>query len=145
MPWRPCSQPLSLVLEEVADALGDAQMALAGVIEYGGGLGRAAQRAKILRVSRGLRRLAERLEQTQSTDHKNQRMCSTQLVEGLLQAADNLELLIAQVTEAEDLPPPVRAGIFDRLLEPISLLRLVAAEIEHPLGTDKTLNVSVDT
>jgi hypothetical protein len=85
------------------------------------------------------------LEETQCSTDEERRMRSTQLIEELLQVADKAELLTAQVARAEDLPSPMRAGISDRLLQLTSLLRLTAAEIEHPLGTDKTLNVLVDT
>ena len=144
MSLRPSPNPLRTALEEVADALGDAQMSLAGVIEYGGRLDGAARRARLASVSRHLRRLADRLEREQTTGKRERRMRSLQLVEELLQIADKAEFLTAQVTQTEDLPLPMRAGISDRLLQLTSLLRLTAAEIERPLGTDKTLNVPVD-
>lgn len=119
-------------------------MSLAAVIEYGGGVGCAGRRTRLTGLSRRLHRLADRLKQDQTTDNKDWRMRSTQLVEELLQVADKAELLIAQVTEAEELPLPMQAGISDRLLQLTSLLRVNAAEIERPLGTDKTHNVPID-
>jgi len=67
-----------------------------------------------------------------------------QLVEELLQVADNAELLIPEVAETDNLPLPLRAGLSDRLLQLVSLLRLSAKEIERPLGADKTFNLPVD-
>ncbi len=72
-------------------------------------------------------------------------MHSTDLVEELLHVADKAELLTAEVTKTEGLPLPMRAGISDRLLQLISLLRLTAAEIDRSLGTHKTFNVPIDS
>jgi hypothetical protein len=132
------------MLEEIADALGDAQMSLAAVIELGGGLEDAARRARVAMVSRRLRRLAERLEPGQSKKDQERPMRPPQLVEELLQVADNAELLIPEVAETDNLPLPLRAGLSDRLLQLVSLLRLSAKEIERPLGADKTFNLPVD-
>ena len=70
-------------------------------------------------------------------------MRSAHLVEELLQVADRAEFVTAQVDKAEDLPLPMRAGIADRLLQLTSLLRLLAKELERPIGTDKTFNLPI--
>jgi len=141
---RPCPNPLRSTLEDIADALGDAQMGLAAVIEYGGGLDGAARRTRLTELSRRLRRLANRLEQDPTTNGKHRRIRSTHLVEELLQVADKAELLTGAVIDAEGPPVLMRGGIPDQLLQLTSLLRLTAAEIAHPLGTEGTLNVPVD-
>jgi len=116
-------------------------MNLAGVIEYGGGLDRNVRRTRLTELSRRLRRLADRLDEDETTRNKDREMRSLHVVEELLQVADKAELLTSQIARQEDLPLPIRAGITDRALQLTSLLRLLAAEIERPMGTDKTFNL----
>ena len=118
-------------------------MSLAGVIEYGGGLDRNVRRTKLTELSRRLRRLADRLDKDETTRNKDREMRSLHVVEELLQVADKAELLTSQIARQEDLPLPIRAGITDRALQLASLLRLLAAEIERPMGTDKAFNLPI--
>ena len=140
---RPCPAPLRQTLETVADALGDAQISLAGVIEYGGGLDRNVRRTRLTELSRRLRRLADRLDEDETTRNKDREMRSLHVVEELLQVADKAELLTSQIARQEDLPLPIGAGITDRALQLTSLLRLLAAEIERSMSTDKTFNLPI--
>lgn len=124
-------------LADVVDSLGDAQMGLVAIIEYGGGLDSTVRSAKLTAVSRRLRRLADGLVQDHSTCDKERRVRSVHLVEEILQVADKAELLTAQVAMAEDLPSSMRARASDRLLQLVSLLRLAVTDIEPTLGVER--------
>ncbi len=143
MAMRPLPTPVPLSLEEAADALGDAQMALAGVIQFGQRLSVPVKHSRLIIVARALQRIAARLLRCEFTDDSGREARPTYLIDQLLGIADQAELLSAQITMVEELPLPMRTATSDRVLQTASLLRLTAAKIKHLSYVHKTVDLPI--
>ena len=127
----PPAQRDSLI--EVADNLADIQSGIHYVIELGQRRNKETLSVSPVDPAQKHRSVANRLEAIgrHPIPPGEPQVAHEDLIEGLLQVADNAEQLTAQAAKIEDIPLPMRAGITDRLVQVTCLLRLLAHEVDN--------------